>query len=159
MAGRTPASTTYRISAKGKKQNGDTTSSITRNIADIGNADFIADPDNAEALLRDLQPLITDTLTGFTIVKEDTYQFGEIFGTVQAGINEWEDELTNMKLVNVYTDGDDNKKESINRPSTNATPAMYKSYAQKRAEAYGSNYDALYGDVLGTSDTKVWVAD
>ena len=81
-------------------------SSITRNITDITNVDFISDPDNAEMLLRDLQPLITDTLTGFSIIKEQTYQFGTIFGTVQAGINEWEDELSNMKLVNVYTNGD-----------------------------------------------------
>ena len=155
----TPTSTTYRISAKGKKQNGNSTSSITRNIADISNVDFISDPDNAEALLRDLQPLITDTLTSFSIIKEETYQFGTIFGTVQAGVNEWEDELSNMKLVNVYTDGDDNKKENINRPSTNATPAKYKAYAQNRAESYGLSYEALYGDVVGTSDTKVWQAD
>ena len=154
----TPTSTTYRISAKGKKQNGDAVSSITRNITDITNVDFISDPDNAEMLLRDLQPLITDTLTGFSIIKEQTYQFGTIFGTVQAGINEWEDELSNMKLVNVYTNGDDTKKENINRPSTNATPAKYKTYANNRAQSYGL-YDALYGDVVGTSDTKVWQAD
>lgn len=155
----TKASTSYRISAKGKKQNGNTTSSITRNITDIGNVDFISDPDNAETLLRDLQPLITDTLTGFSIIKEETYQFGTIFGTVQAGVNEWEDELSNMKLVNVYTNGDGTKKENINRPSTNATPAKYKAYANNRAESYESGYDALYGDVVGTSDTKVWQAD
>ena len=118
---RTPTSTSFRISAKGKKQTGDAITSITRNISDIDNADFISDPDNAEQLLKDLQPLITDTLTGFTIVREQTYQFGTIFGTVQAGINEWEDDLTNMKLVNVYTNGDTDKKENITRPSTNAT--------------------------------------
>lgn len=154
-----PRSTTFKISAKGKKKNADNSiSNITRSITDINNADFISDPDNAEMLLRDLQPLITDTLTGFTIIREQTYEFGEIFGTVQAGINEWEDELSNMKLINVYTAGNETKKESINRPSTNATPALYKTYAQNRAQSYGQ-YDALYGDVVGTSDTKVWQAD
>lgn len=156
---RTPTSTSFRISAKGKKQTGESVTSITRTISDIDNADFISDPDNAERLLKDLQPLITDTITGFTIIREQEYTLGEIFGTVQAGINEWEDELSNMKLVNVYTNGDADKKESITRPSTNATPALYKTYAQTRAQTYGTDYDALYGDITGTSDTKVWQAD
>lgn len=147
----------YGIKISAKKKKGESVNSVTRTLSDM-NEDYISDPANPDALVGKLQPLITDTVTGFTIVTEQEYALSAESATVQAGINEWENELNNMKLINYYTDGDENRKENIARPSTNQTEATYKKYADERAASYG-NWDALYGDVVGTSDTKVWQAD
>lgn len=150
--------TKYTIKAKCKRQRGDSLTTATRSFDSI-DADYMSDPVNPNNMLKYLQPLITDTITGFTLVKEEEYALGEDFSTVQAGVNEWEDELSNMKLTNVYTDGDATKKESLTYPSTDQTAAKYKAYALERAESMGYDWQALYGDVIGTSDTRVWVAD
>lgn len=120
--------------------------SFTSNLA--------ASPSAQRELVNLYQPLITDTITGFTLVTEDDSNTAA--ATVAPGVVDWED-ITNVKYVNTYA-GDSDFTERINRSGTTASDTDIAAYMTKMEYYLQGEYSAVESHLTGTSDTTVWTA-
>lgn len=114
-----------------------------------------ASTDSYESVIQKYQKITTDTITGYRV--EFTQYFTGQFGTPGTSNEGWE-ELSDVKLINNYTDGDKDYKETIKRPATAATAAELKSYATGLTALYDDmgGLNAVNGYFTGSSVESAW---
>lgn len=114
-----------------------------------------ASSDSYESVIQKYQKVTTDTITGYRV--EFTQYFTGQFGTPGSYDENWE-ELSDVKLVNNYTDGEKDYKETIKRPATSATAADLKAYATGLTSLYDDmgGLTAVNGYFTGSSVESAW---
>lgn len=151
----------FRYSISRRDSNGNIVKG-TRTDKGIGDLGFqmFASEDEVD-YVRATQAVITDTITGVTLVEEmslDT-DFQGNFGTAGGTDSVWA-EVTNLKLINSFTDGDNTYKTTLNRPATAATEQQLKAQAVAAAELSTlSSANAISGYYTGSTVSTAWQND
>jgi len=154
-------STKHRLLAKTKYDDEGTIKSATRNLGlggEIGES-FIEDSDDVEMFVKAFQKVTTDTVQSYTYeyVVEYEEQSGS-FGTPGSVAGAWEN-FDDVKLINYYTDGDNNSKYTVARAATGATDSELRQFGMRQAQSSGSgsNVTAINGQYTGSTLTSAWV--
>lgn len=104
-------------------------------------------------LIEAYQPLITDTITGYSVVTE--YGGGKVTVTASAGSEDWQG-IEDVKLINSYTDGENSIKETITRAATNQTADQMRIFAVRNSQAMGDDINAISGYFTGSTVRSAW---